>query len=209
MAGTFVKICGITSEEQAVETALSGADAIGLVFAASPRRVEPDAARRIIEALPPFVSSVGVFVDEEPERIGELVDYCGLDFVQLHGQESPDFCRRFAPRAIKAFRIRDERELGLLPAYEPWVRGFLLDAWSEKAMGGTGSTFDWSIARKARTATRKPVILAGGLDPANVREAISQARPWGVDASSGLEVRPGRKDMERVREFLETVRAAG
>jgi len=154
---TFVKICGITTKEQAAEVAALGVDAIGFVFATSPRQVSPEEARCLISAMPPFVSSVGVFVDEEQERIRHIIDYCGMDFVQLHGSESPDFCKALAPRVIKAFRIRDEKELLKLPAYEPWVRGFLLDAWSTKAMGGTGTTFDWSLAKRAATMVQKPV----------------------------------------------------
>ncbi len=204
----FVKICGITTKEQAVEIAAMDIDALGLVFATSPRKVTAEEARCIISKMPPFVSSVGVFVDEELDTIREIIDYCGIDFVQLHGSESPDFCKALIPRVIKAFRIRSEKELLKLPAYEPWVRGFLLDAWSTKAMGGTGSTFDWSIAEKAKTMVEKPVILAGGLTPGNIGDALEQAAPWGVDASSGLEKVPGQKDMAKVREFVQKVRGA-
>ncbi len=203
---TFIKICGITTKEQALEIASLGVNAIGFVFASSPRQVTPEEARCIISRMPPFVSTVGVFVDEEMEKISSIIDYCGIDFVQLHGSESPDFCRALAPRVIKAFRIRDEKELLKLPAYEPWVRGFLLDAWTSKAMGGTGTTFDWSIANRARTMVGKPIILAGGLNPDNVQDALTQAAPWGVDASSSLEEVPGIKDMEKVTEFVRKVK---
>ncbi len=205
---TFIKICGITTKEQALEIASLGVNAIGFVFASSPRQVTPEEARCIISRMPPFVSTVGVFVDEEMEKISNIIDYCGIDFVQLHGSEPPDFCRAFAPRVIKAFRIRDEKELLKLPAYEPWVRGFLLDAWTSKAMGGTGTTFDWSIANRARTMVKKPIILAGGLNPDNVQDALTQAAPWGVDASSSLEEVPGLKDMEKVTEFVRKVKEA-
>ena len=205
---TFIKICGITTKEQAVEIAALGVDALGFVFATSPRKVSQEEARCIISKMPPFISSVGVFVDEELDRIKEIIDYCGLDFVQLHGSESPEFCKALAPRVIKAFRIRDEKELLKLRAYEPWVRGFLLDAWSTKAMGGTGTTFDWSLAKRAATMASKPVILAGGLTPHNIEDALQQASPWGVDASSGLEAVPGHKDMAKVTEFVRKIRDA-
>ncbi len=205
---TFIKICGITTKEQAAETAALGVDALGFVFATSPRQVSMEEARCIISTMPPFVSSVGVFVDEEMEQIRRIIDYCGIDFVQLHGSESPDFCKALAPRAIKAFRIRDEKEILKLPAYEPWVRGFLLDAWSTKAMGGTGTTFDWSLAERAATMVKKPVILAGGLTPDNIQDALKQASPWGVDASSGLEKVPGHKDMEKVTDFVQKIKKA-
>ncbi len=203
---TFIKICGITTKEQAIEIASLGVNAIGFVFASSPRQVTPEEARCIISRMPPFVATVGVFVDEEMEKISSIIDYCGIDFVQLHGSESPDFCRALAPRVIKAFRVRDEKELLKLPAYEPWVRGFLLDAWTSKAMGGTGTTFDWSIADRARTMVKKPIILAGGLNPDNVQDALRQASPWGVDASSSLEEVPGLKDMKKVADFIKKVR---
>ena len=201
----FIKICGITSKEQANEIAALGVNALGFVFATSPRKVSPDEARCIISAMPPLVSSVGVFVDEQSDTVRDIVDYCGLDFVQLHGSESVDYCKALAPRVIKAFRIRDERELQKLPAYEPYVRGFLLDAWSTKAMGGTGTTFDWSLAVKAASMVNRPVILAGGLTPVNIQDALVQASPWGVDASSGLEKEPGYKDMTKVRDFVASV----
>ncbi len=199
---TFIKICGITTTEQALEISGLGVNALGFVFATSPRKVSPEVARCIIGKMPPFVSSVGVFVDESLDRVREIMEYCGLDLVQLHGSEPPDFCKQLAPRVIKAFRIRDARELQKLPAYEPYVRGFLLDAWSTKAMGGTGTTFDWSLAVRAAEMVDRPVILAGGLKPANILEALEQAAPWGVDASSGLEKEPGYKDMDKVREFV-------
>lgn len=159
---TRIKICGITDPVQAVEIARAGAHAIGLVFAKSPRRVSMETAREIVKALPPMVQAIGVFVDEDLQRIKEVMDYCGLDMVQLHGNESPETCNALAPRVIKAVRIRTPADLEGLQRFEPFVRGFLLDAWSQQAMGGTGETFDWSIAMEAKGRLERPVILAGG-----------------------------------------------
>lgn len=200
-----VKICGLTDPEEAREAAWSGADAIGLVFARSPRQVDAQTARRIVDALPPLVQAVGVFVDEDPGRIRELIDYCGLDMVQFHGHEGPDECRVFAPRVIKAIRLKSRADIqGLIP-YQEVVRAFLLDTWSPRAPGGTGETFDWSMAVEAKERLSRPVILAGGLRPENCAEAIGVVHPWGVDVSSGVEQTPGKKDMKRVRWFIETV----
>lgn len=202
---TRIKICGITDPVQAVEVARAGAHAIGLVFAKSPRRVSMETARQIVQALPPMVQAIGVFVDEEPSRIKEIMDYCGLDMVQLHGNESPETCDALAPGVIKAVRIRTPVDLETVQRLEPFVRGFLLDTWSPKAMGGTGETFDWSIATEARRRLKRPVILAGGLCPQNVAKAIAQVRPWGVDVSSGVEAAPGLKDLTKVKDFIDEV----
>lgn len=200
-----VKVCGLTDPEEAREIAGIGVDAIGLVFAKSPRQVDAHTARQIVGALPPFVQAVGVFVDEEPGRIRELIDYCGLDLVQLHGHEGPDVCRVFAPRVIKAVRLQSRADIhGLIP-YQEVVRAFLLDTWSPCAPGGTGETFDWSLAVEAKEMLFRPIILAGGLRPENCAEAIGVVYPWGVDVSSGVELTPGKKDMKRVRWFIETV----
>jgi phosphoribosylanthranilate isomerase len=200
-----VKVCGLTDPEEARKIAGLGVDAIGLVFAKSPRQVDAHTARRIVDALPPFVQTVGVFVDEDPGRIRELIDYCGLDMVQLHGHEGPDACRVFAPRVIKAIRLKSRADIqGLIP-YQEVVRAFLLDTWSPHVRGGSGETFDWSLAVEAKEMLSRPVILAGGLRPENCAEAIGIVRPWGVDVSSGVERTPGMKDMKRVRWFIETV----
>ncbi len=204
---TRIKICGITTPEQAREVAVAGADAIGLVFAKSPRRVTRERATDIIAALPPLVQSVGVFVDPSEQELLDILAQCPLDLIQLHGNESPEFCKRFAPRVIKAFRIKDEADLLALSPYRDTVRGFLLDAWSSRAMGGTGESFDWSIAKKACIQVSTPVILAGGLDPGNAAKAVTQVRPWGVDVSSGVEKSPGIKDMEKVKAFIKAVRS--
>lgn len=202
-----IKICGLTDPAEARATAEAGADAIGLVFAKSPRKVSLEQAREIVFALPPLVQSVGVFVNETPGRIEEAVAFCGLDLVQLHGDEPPELCAALAPRVIKAWRVRGEADIEALRVYEHTVRAFVLDAWSSKVRGGTGDTFDWSLAATANQRLQRPIVLAGGLNPENVSLAIGQARPWGVDVSSGVEAAPGRKDPARVERFIRAVRS--
>ncbi len=201
-----IKICGLTDADEAREVAGLGVDAIGLVFARSPRKVDMEQARAIVAALPPLVQSVGVFVNESAETIRRTVDYCGLDLVQLHGEEGPELCAALYPRVIKAVRVRSREDILRAAPYRDVVRGFLLDAHSEKAHGGTGRTFDWSFAVEAVDVLARPVILAGGIRPENVREAVGTVRPWGIDASSGVEATPGRKDLYRVRSLVEAVR---
>ncbi len=204
-----IKVCGLMDPFQAVQAAEAGAHAIGLVFVPkSPRFVSKEDARQIIKRLPPLVQTVGVFVDEPLEVIRDLVAFCGLDLVQLHGNESPGFCKRLAPRVIKAFRVKDQGVMDEIENYRGKVRGILLDAWSAKAHGGTGKRFDWSVAAMAVKSFSVPVILAGGLDCGNVKEAVRTVHPWGVDVSSGVETRPGVKDMKRVERFILEARAA-
>ena len=200
-----VKICGITRPEDALAAAEAGADAIGLVFAPSPRRVTPEQAAAILAALPPFVTPVALFVDEPPERIRRIVQPLGIRTVQLHGDESPavalelrDLC------VIKAFRIGAEADLAPLAGYP--AAACLLDSQVAGRRGGTGVAFDWRLAAQAARHSR--IILAGGLRPENVAEAIRLVRPYGVDTSSGVESEPGRKDSAKVRAFVEAARAA-
>ena len=167
-----VKICGITNHQDASEAVKLGADALGFIFAPSPRRIAPELARDIILDLPPFVKAVGVFVNESLGRIQENVAYCGLDMVQLHGEESPAFCRDLMPRTLKAFRIKDEASLSSLEAYKGLVKALLLDTYQDGVMGGTGKTFDWRLAMEAKKIGI-PVILSGGLGPSNIEAAIS------------------------------------
>jgi phosphoribosylanthranilate isomerase len=194
-----VKICGITTVDDALMAVEAGADAIGLVFyEKSPRALLPEQAAVIVRALPPFVQAVGLFVNAGIEIVNATAEACRLDIVQLHGEESPEFCGLVERRVIKAFRVRDEASLEPMKDY--WVSGFLLDAWSPRSYGGTGATFNWNLARAA--GTNGPVILAGGLTPQNVREAVDVVAPYGVDVSSGVESAPGRKDPEKVRDFI-------
>jgi phosphoribosylanthranilate isomerase len=198
---TMVKICGITNSGDARVAADAGADAVGLVFAESPRRVGVEDARRISAALPENVIRVGVFVDEEPAEVLRISREVGLDLVQLHGDETPDAVtavREGGIKVIKALRVRDAASLEALDEYETDL--FLLDAHSEVVRGGTGERFDWGMAKSLRG--RDNIVVSGGLDPENVREAVEFFEPYGVDASSALEDEPGRKNGERVRRFV-------
>ena len=199
-----VKICGMTQFKDAKFAVEQGADAVGFIFyKKSPRSVTMKEAREMIAKLPPFVDTVGVFVNETADRVNRIADYCGLDLVQFHGDESPAFCKKIRRRVIKAFRIRDLQSIKQLNKYT--VSGFLLDTFIENLHGGTGKTFDWNLALPAKKIG--PVILAGGLGPLNIRQAISQVRPYGVDVCSGVENKPGVKDPEKVRTFLENIRS--
>ncbi len=199
---TRIKVCGLTDSQEAKAVAEAGADAIGLVFAESPRKIDPHRARQIVQNLPPMVQTVGVFVNESVEEIRRIIDYCGLDLVQLHGEETPETCKDLAPRAIKAWRIRSQTDIQALLPYQEVVKAFLLDAWSPVAHGGTGETFDWSIANEAKSIISRPIILAGGLKPENVARAIRQVKPWAVDVSSGVENAPGKKNIGLVTDFI-------
>ncbi len=200
-----VKICGITNVRDAVWAARSGADAVGFVLVrGTPRYIEAEKVRPIVMELPPFVGKVGVFLDAEPDTVMQVMDFCGLDYAQLHGHETPAQCARLKGRkVIKAFRVRSEDDLRELEWYR--VDAYLLDTRVEGRAGGTGESFDWSIARGART--RGQIILAGGLRPDNVAEAILAARPYGVDVSSGVEESPGKKSRQLVEAFIRNAKS--
>jgi phosphoribosylanthranilate isomerase len=203
-----IKICGITNLDDARLAAELGAHALGFIFyAKSPRFVRPDAAREIIRNLPPLVMTVGVFVDEEAGVVKDIAETAGLDWVQLHGQESPEYCRSLQRRVIKGFRIKDAHSLSLLPVYRRSVQAFLLDTYKAGTTGGTGETFDWTLARQAKELG--PIILAGGLTPGNVAQAIKAVQPAAVDVASGVEAAPGKKDPEKLRAFFEAVKQVG
>jgi len=202
---TKVKICGITNLDDALAAVEFGADAIGFVFVPNtPRYIEPAKAAEIIMRLPPFVTTVGLFVDDSPEHIKQIADQCKLNVLQLHGQESPDFCLQFNRKVIKAFRVKDKESLTVLPKYT--VSAYLLDTYVRGAMGGTGVTFDWRLALDAKKYGT--VILAGGLNPQNVAKAIQQVRPYGVDVSSAVEAKPGKKDHSKLKDFIEAAKVA-
>ncbi|MCF8033041.1 MAG: phosphoribosylanthranilate isomerase [Desulfarculaceae bacterium] len=194
---TRVKICGITNREDALAACQAGAHALGFVLAESSRRVSPDQAREIITGLPPLVATVGVFVDAPPREVAELRAYCGLDWVQLHGSESETETASLGPRVIKALGVGAGREPD--PAAYPGC-ALLLDAYDSSQAGGTGQSFDWSIAQDI--ARQRPIILAGGLTPKNVGAAIAQVQPFAVDVSSGVEIEKGKKDHELIASFL-------
>jgi phosphoribosylanthranilate isomerase len=196
-----VKVCGIKEPGDARVAAEAGADAIGLVFAESPRKVSVERAREIAAALPEGVLKVGVFVDAEPKEVLSISREVGLDYAQLHGDEEPETAaaiRDGGVGVIKALRVRDTASLREMVRYD--TNFFLLDAFSEKVQGGTGTRFDWELAKAVRGYAN--ILVSGGLTPENVREAIEFFEPYGVDASSSLEEKPGKKNDERVRRFV-------
>jgi phosphoribosylanthranilate isomerase len=203
-----VKICGITNSGDALLAAELGAHALGFIFyKKSPRYVAPDKARHIIGQLPPFVATVGVFVDENAGAVREIASLAGLDWLQLHGSESPDYCRSLGRRVIKGFRVKGDEIYAQISAYQGAAQAFLLDTYKPGTPGGTGETFDWEVARQVNKCG--PIILAGGLTPDNVAQAINIAQPAAVDVASGVEKESGKKDPERLRAFLAAVRKAG
>jgi phosphoribosylanthranilate isomerase len=200
-----VKICGITSVDDAIVAVDAGADALGFVFfARSPRNILTEEAAGIIRQLPPLVQTVGLFVNEDADVVNRIADECGLDIVQLHGDETPAYCDGIRRRVLKAFRVQNLQSLETMGNYR--VAGYLLDAWKKDAYGGTGHTFDWELAKGA--AAHGPLVLAGGLDPGNVAEAVRRVRPYAVDVSSGVESAPGKKDRQKVQEFISRAKEA-
>lgn len=210
MSCVKIKICGITNPADAAMAAEAGADALGFVFwEKSPRYVAPSIAAAIIGSLPPFVTTVGVFVNELPERIVEIAVAAGLACVQLHGDETPGECGAIKAsvaglRIIKAFRVNRGFDIMSLKPYS--AQAHLLDAYKAGVPGGTGQTFDWAVAAAAKEMGR--IILSGGLTPGNVVEAIRVVRPYAVDVSSGVERSPGLKDADKVVKFIKTAKEA-
>lgn len=200
-----VKICGITNIEDAVAAAEYGADAIGFVFQPkSPRAITPETAKNIVSALPPFITTIGVFVNESKLEIERIIRYVGLNIVQLHGNEPPDACR-LNRKVIKAIRVKDLTDLESLKRYN--VSAFLLDTYSPHTMGGTGQIFNWDIAVEAKKFGR--IILAGGLNHENIEEAIKWVRPYGIDVATGVESnKKGEKDHKKLKLFIEKAREA-
>ena len=203
---TRIKICGITSPDDARTAARLGADAIGLVFyGPSPRCVSIERAREIASSVPPFVSRVALFVNPPAAEVRAVLAGCGVDVLQFHGEEDPAFCRQFGVPYLKAFRIREGSDLleSLLPFGD--AAGWLLDTYRPDFYGGTGETFDWSVIP---AGLARPVVLSGGLTVANVAAAVRRVRPWAVDVSSGVEAARGVKNADMITAFILGVRNA-
>jgi phosphoribosylanthranilate isomerase len=204
-----IKICGITNRDDAHAAVAAGADALGFIlYKASPRYVNPDVVRAIVKLLPPFILPVGVFVNEDLKVVRDVMDSCGLTLAQLHGDETAAYCEQLGRPMLKAIRLKNVSSFLALAEYKgrAQVRGFVVDAFSKTAYGGTGQVADWTLATEAaRTA---PVLLAGGLTPDNVRDAVIKVRPYGVDVSSGVEISPGKKDPVKVKAFIQAVKLA-
>ena len=203
---TAVKICGITRVEDALVAAHAGAHAIGLIFhAGSPRLVTHDMARRVVEALPPFVTPVTLFVDAKPDDVKRVIAEVRPQLLQFHGDESPEFCESFDMPYIKAVKVRPGVDLLQYARRYRTAKGLLLDAFVAGSHGGTGSTFDWALIPQQLPL---PLILAGGLHQDNVADAIRRVRPWAVDVSSGVEATKGIKDAAKIAAFIRGARNA-
>jgi len=196
-----VKICGITSAEDACNAVWAGADALGFVFFKDSKRcILPKEAKKIIDILPPWIFKVGLFVNEEIPAVKKTADYCGLDFVQLHGDETQSYLKELSTlRIIKAIRLRDKDSLVKTDGLACEL--VLFDAYCATQFGGTGTAFDWRLAKEIRK-TKKPYIISGGLTPENVTQAVTMFRPYAVDVSSGVEKAPGKKDKKLMKEFI-------
>ena len=201
---TRIKICGITRAEDVQAVAASGADAFGLVFyEKSPRYVTLHQARDVIRAVPPFLSTIGLFVNPAESAVREILSQVPLDVLQFHGEEPPEFCAQFGRPYLKAIRVRPGVDLVQFAARYAGAQGLLLDAWVEGTHGGTGASFDWALIPRELPL---PVILSGGLDANNVAEAIRQVRPYAVDVSSGVEAGKGIKDAAKIAAFIKEVK---
>jgi len=198
-----IKICGITNLDDAFAAEEFGADAIGFNFyKKSPRYIAPEKAAEIISQLPPFILPVGIFVNEREEKVRDILGKTCIQAVQFHGDESPEFCQRFGSHVIKAFQVKDKKSLEQMSHYR--VSAYLLDSYRDGVRGGTGTTFDWHLAVVAKTMGR--IILAGGLNPENIAEAVKLVQPYGVDVAGGVEREKGVKDHVKMRKFIAEVR---
>ncbi len=201
-----VKICGITNVEDAKAAVDAGADAIGFMFfPQSSRAVSIETAAEISQEISPWIMRVGVFVNPEAEFVFAAIRQCGLNFLQFHGDETPEFCAQFGTMSMKAFRVKDSESLPVMKTY--LTEALLLDSYVAGKQGGTGEKFNWDLAIDAKKFG-KPIFLAGGLTPANVADAVRKVEPFGVDVSSGVEISPGKKDHQKIRDFVAAVRAA-
>jgi phosphoribosylanthranilate isomerase len=208
MQKVCVKICGIRSYEEAKTALDCGADFLGFNFwPKSPRYIKPIEAREIIRQLKPFDNSIGVFVNEERKNLAEVLNCTGIYTVQLHGDESPEYCQQFGYlKLIKAFRVGESFNIETLKNYTHTVGCYLLDAKVKGEYGGTGQRFDWQIVEEAKKIA--PIFLAGGINIDNLEEAITTVRPFAIDVCSGVESEPGRKDLHKLRDFLKKVEQA-
>jgi len=201
-----IKICGITTIDDALFCAENGADALGFVFYRKSKRfIEPEAAAEIISRIPPFITAVGVFVDEERSTILNILNTCHLNVLQFHGDETPQYVQSFTQqKVIKAIRVKDANSIKSIKDFK--VSAFLLDSYVKGVQGGTGVTFNWALVEEAKQYGK--IILSGGLNPGNIKEAIMKVKPYAVDASSSLETAPGIKNRELVKQFIEEARKA-
>jgi len=202
-----VKICGITNLEDAIASVIAGCDALGFVFyKKSPRYITPEKAEKIIRLIPKDISKVGVFVNALERDIREIARKCKLDLLQFHGDESPEFCCKFKPyKVIKAFRVKDKIDSENILRHKTFA--YLFDAFAKTKFGGTGKAFNWRLLKNIRRLKQK-IFLSGGLNTQNVKEALKIVHPQWVDVSSSVEIRPGKKDHKKVKQFIETIKTS-
>lgn len=203
-----VKVCGITNLRDAKIAIASGANALGFVFyKKSPRYIRPQEAKQIIKVLPRNILKVGIFVGASRDTVGRIAKLCRLDMLQFHGNESPGFCRKFGNyKIIKAFRVKDSIDFKNILRYK--VSAYLFDAFLKSKIGGTGRKFDWALL-KDRGKIDRPIFLSGGLNNKNVKEAIKNVHPDWVDISSGVEIKPGKKDYKKIKDFIKSAKNRG
>lgn len=199
---TFIKICGLTNIPDALAAVSLGADALGFIFAPSPRQVTPEQALDICKELPSPIWKVGVFVNADLREVKEIANFCGLSALQFHGEEPPEYCTQAPLPPIKTIKIKGAESLQEVPKYSSCI--LLLEAYHPQQAGGMGKTFPWELALSLKDKIN--FILAGGLNPANIAQAISLLHPWGVDVSSGVEKWPGKKDINKMAQFIKEVR---
>ena len=199
------KICGITNRDDALNAIALDVDAVGFIFYEhSPRYISPEKVEEFILDIPPFINTVGVFVNASAETIKETAERCRLSTIQLHGSEPPEFCTQFTIPVLKAIPVRDETDIEIIPQYKGCVSGVLLDTKVENVHGGTGKTFDWGLAIAAKEYDT-PLILSGGINSQNVSKAIKMVNPYGVDICSGVEKEPGIKDYNKMQQLIELI----
>ncbi|RAP31747.1 phosphoribosylanthranilate isomerase [Candidatus Marinamargulisbacteria bacterium SCGC AG-343-D04] len=201
-----IKICGITKREDAENAIFFGVHALGFIFySESSRYVSPETVQEINYFLPPFISSVGVFVNEDADRVNDITKSCKLDFVQLHGDESPEYCMKMDAKVIKAIRVGGLDDIQKIPQFQGSVTSILLDTKSEGSYGGTGKVFDWGLALSAKDFD-VPIILSGGLDVDNIKKAVQLVNPYAVDINSGVESEPGVKDYNKIQDIISVLK---
>jgi len=200
---TKVKICGITNDDDAIKACLRGAWAIGFIFdKKSPRYISASKVRKIVDKLPPFITPVGVFVNQRERAVKDVCRFAGITTIQFHGEETPQYCGRFKDhKIIKAFRVNEKFDGKEVAKYD--VDAYLFDSYQEDAHGGTGKTFNWDII--TAYTFKRPIILSGGLDAQNIKEAVEKVEPYAVDVSSGVEKSPGQKDPRKLSLFFDTL----
>jgi len=206
---TWVKICGLTNLADAKTAVLAGADALGFIFTDSKRQVRPETVKEITTSLPRQIEKIGVFINQDRQEVRRIAELCNLTGLQFHGQESPQYCREFKDyTVIKAFRVNAERGWDEILAYTQLnvVDRILLDTYVPGLPGGTGKTFPWTVVTNRKNWGNIPWIIAGGINSENVSRAIVEARPFGVDVGSGVEKEPGKKDEQKVKQLICTVR---